>query len=739
MINVSNREAYMVGWLILAMLPLVPILMGLKFDVKLARGSGVLLLPREWVSKFGFLAVGLTVPMLANLVVDWSPGRAPYRFVSHAPMLLGGLLAGVTLIVIADSESVSDESFVEFLMCVMLMLGHMTRGLCVGYLFQDDASESIKRASAAYFIANAAFYCHRILKHYSYADPNTVAVWTMIEVLPQFYMIVECVKEVYDHEFGHRNIRYKFCLYFAIFGTLIALLTGVLAPPLIIIGIYVHIVIGFVFAMLLHKDENNRVEESLASKRSFVRYIAHEMRTPLNVSIIGLNMAMDQLKKRVTAPPGEIFNFPLLSETLEDSSKAIEEAADTLNEMLTFDKIESGKFEIERERLHIRTIIESVYRSFFLQAQQKELKYIIELPWSLNDVFIMADKKKITQCLRNYISNALKFTPQGGRVTVRAYLLPCRLSTVLKDEFEESGPDTLHIEVVDTGVGIEKNNLKKVFHEVVQFNAAKLQGGGGSGLGMTITKAIMDAHEGSVGVVSEYGIGSTFFLEMVAEVDLSGDIGATSVDDIDLDMNGSTFFQSPDSIDTIFMESDPLSAPMTKIPSQIDVKPKKVLVNRVLLVDDSAINLKMMTKLLQPFVTEILLAINGVEAAAIISSTLLGDESEYVDMVLTDFHMPEMDGLQLTSVIRDAGYSGFIALITGMDTDGSGIMSLFHEKKGNLILTKPIRMGDVTRLLMGCYDSNQRASEHHDRLVNGTKNSSEILFVARSRASSFDR
>jgi CheY-like chemotaxis protein len=140
-----------------------------------------------------------------------------------------------------------------------------------------------------------------------------------------------------------------------------------------------------------------------------------------------------------------------------------------------------------------------------------------------------------------------------------------------------------------------------------------------------------------------------------------------------------------------------------------DAKPVDVLLKRVMVVDDSLLNLKMMKKLLRHFVAEIIVAENGVQAVELLAPTLLGGADQHVDMVLTDYQMPLMDGLQLTSHLRTAGYSGFIALITGMETDESDLMTNFHHNGGDLVLLKPIRMGDITRLMLSCTDA---ASKH---------------------------
>jgi signal transduction histidine kinase/DNA-binding NarL/FixJ family response regulator len=685
-----RAKIFMVGWALLSLLPLLPLLLGLEFDVAYARNAGAYRLPRAWVSRIGFVAVGLSIPMFVNLFI------MPHRFVSHMAMKTGGLLAGITLIVISELN-ISDDAFAEYVVCVMMMLGTLTRGMCLGELYCAAASQRIKWASTLYFVTNSGYYCHKILKYYYCADSTSEAVWSAIDMLPQLYMSLACMWELRGKEFGPSNARYKFSLYYASFGILkvflrksVSLYVGALPPLAVIMGTYVNMVISFVFAGLFLKDKSLSVEESLDSKRSFVRYIAHEMRTPLNVSIIGLQMAMNEVDRKDTAPGYEdAFNYPLLADMLVDSSNAVEEAADTLNELLTFDKIESGKFEIEPERLHIQTIIHTVYRSFFLQANQKELKYEIDCSASLNDVYVMADKKKITQCLRNYISNALKFTPEEGTVTVRAYLLPSAGGG--GEGGVGAALQVLRVEVVDTGVGIEKHNLAKVFHEVVQFNAAKLQGGGGSGLGMTITKAIMDAHKGIVGAVSEFGSGTTFYLEMAAEVGVS-EVALT----VQTNLFESSFIEiyaSPlaPAVEVIATMSQPKE----------EVKQTEILVDRILVVDDSSVNLKMMKKLLLPFANEILLAENGIQAAEIVACAQGDpDKSQHIDIVVTDYHMPLLNGLQLTAQLRASGYLGFIALITGDNSNESDLMTRFNHSGGNLILSKPIRMIDITRMIL---------------------------------------
>ena len=123
-----------------------------------------------------------------------------------------------------------------------------------------------------------------------------------------------------------------------------------------------------------------------------------------------------------------------------------------------------------------------------------------------------------------------------------------------------------------------------------------------------------------------------------------------------------------------------------------------------LIVDDSKINLKMMSRICVPFVQEIVTATNGVEGAEIVEASLRGQDRRRIDVVLTDYHMPVMDGIEMTARIRAAGYSGFIALVTG---DDGVVMSNFHASGGNMILSKPVTVTAITRTFVEAHRTMQ--------------------------------
>lgn len=118
-------------------------------------------------------------------------------------------------------------------------------------------------------------------------------------------------------------------------------------------------------------------------------------------------------------------------------------------------------------------------------------------------LFLVIDKAKISQVLRNLISNALKFSPPKSTITVRASLINDAVDGPKNSEGDAADYTHFRIEVVDQGVGMRPEDAQRLFGEVVQFDASKLQGGGGSGVGLYLSKGIMDLHSGRIGVINE--------------------------------------------------------------------------------------------------------------------------------------------------------------------------------------------------------------------------------------------
>ena len=261
---------------------------------------------------------------------------------------------------------------------------------------------------------------------------------------------------------------------------------------------------------------------------------------------MGMQLSIDQIPED-TKEPVEVER----RETLVETQSACGAALDILNELLLFDKLETGALVLHKQSVPVTELVEDSVRMFSAQAREKSIELSItnndetmlmptvegtsEVPLALCDTDeVSVDKNKVVQVIRNVVSNAIKFTPTSGKIQVNVKfeqhvkshkcMLAASTSSIKSSHTTETACDDLEgemvsgevvIEVRDSGAGISEENQKRLFKEVVQFNPELLQNGGGSGLGMCISKGIMDMHGGGIGVRSSgEGHGSVFTLRL---------------------------------------------------------------------------------------------------------------------------------------------------------------------------------------------------------------------------------
>lgn len=280
----------------------------------------------------------------------------------------------------------------------------------------------------------------------------------------------------------------------------------------------------------------------------------------MNTLYAGLELIEYQLQEHREHLP------PQLLDNLQAMKTSCRTSVNILDDLLTFEKLESGILNLDRRLMAPKPVIDKVLSPFFLQAVQEDIDLSVDYEDSREDLDTLnidIDLGKFSQVLRNLASNAIKFTPSGGRVTVNVRVLDeymfvkrmiplqseprvsiyqsmRRVSNMAihpdpdeensKERFKRVRPTIsvnrgaaegsismkkLRIEFVDSGSGIAPENLHKLFREGVQIDATLNQGGGGSGMGLFISKRIMDLHGGVIGVTSEgLGHGCTFFIEI---------------------------------------------------------------------------------------------------------------------------------------------------------------------------------------------------------------------------------
>ena len=234
----------------------------------------------------------------------------------------------------------------------------------------------------------------------------------------------------------------------------------------------------FIFKPLSREIAESKRAEKL--KDEFIGTVSHEIRTPLSITKEGVSLILDKV-------PGPINEQQARILTIAKSN--IDRLARIINSLLDISKIGSGRTGITREAFEIIAVIRQVIGAFELKIKEKGLTLRADLP--KDHIIIHGDTDSITQVLTNLISNALKFTDKG----------------FVDVAFKDKGAN-IEISVSDTGVGIEEENMPKLFEKFQQFGRVNGPGEKGTGLGLAIAKDIVDTHKGKIWAESEFGKGT---------------------------------------------------------------------------------------------------------------------------------------------------------------------------------------------------------------------------------------
>jgi len=236
------------------------------------------------------------------------------------------------------------------------------------------------------------------------------------------------------------------------------------------------------------EEQYRRVQEANRLKSEFLANMSHELRTPLN-AIIGFSELMFDSKVGVLAPEHKEFTGDILT--------SARHLLQLINDVLDLAKVEAGKMEFSPEPLDLSKLVGEVRDVVRTMMAKSRIKVTADVAPEVGR--IVADPGKLKQVLYNYLSNALKFSNEGGEVLVRA---------------RPHGPDHFRLEVEDRGIGIRPEDMNRLFVEFQQLDASIAKKYQGTGLGLALTKRIIEAQGGRVGVSSVPGQGSVFWAEL---------------------------------------------------------------------------------------------------------------------------------------------------------------------------------------------------------------------------------
>ena len=326
----------------------------------------------------------------------------------------------------------------------------------------------------------------------------------------------------------------------------------------------------------------SKAEESSKAKEAFLANMSHEIRTPLN-AIIGM---IRELSKERLSPKQEVY--------VENTSIASQHLLSVLNNILDISKIEAGELQLDLHHFDLQKILNDVKSIMLAKCTEKGLYLKINHTENKN-VFIIGDSSRFRQILLNLIGNAVKFTDNGG-ITV---------DYDVQDMHE--GFQALYLSVTDTGVGMDESYLKNIFNKFSQEDTSTSRKYGGSGLGMSITKELIQLMNGSIELKSKKNHGTSVHMKF------------------------------------LFPIGDPLKLLKEDLPIITDDH----ILLEILLVEDNEFNRLVACNTLSYFNCNVTEAVNGLEAVNILKT------GKNFDIILMDLQMPIMDGFESASIIRN--------------------------------------------------------------------------------------
>ncbi|GLR69137.1 response regulator [Agaribacter marinus] len=417
----------------------------------------------------------------------------------------------------------------------------------------------------------------------------------------------------------------------------------------------------------IEKELNIVKNEAIAANRAksdFLANMSHEIRTPMNailgMSQLALNTTLDEKQR----------NF------IDRVHRSAESLLGIINDLLDFSKIEAGKLDVEAVPFQLEDTMEHLANLIAYKAEEAQVELNFYVDPQIN-THLIGDPLRLGQILANLGNNAVKFTQAGGEVVVSVFCL----SDTLKDT-------TLQFEVTDTGIGISDEQQSQLFKSFSQADSSTTRKFGGTGLGLVISKSLVELLNGEISLKSKLGFGSTFQFTLT------------------------------------FDKQHEVPTEQQKIIEDInDI--------RVLIIDDNATARKILCNTLNHFKIHADTANDGRQG---LDKIISADDTAPYELVLMDWSMPDMDGIKTTIAINELGlnHTPKVIIVTAFCRD-----ELAHEAR-NLpiakILTKPITASSLLDAVLVALDfssvPNQRAQKRSSQLnavIDSLRNTSVLL------------
>lgn len=330
-------------------------------------------------------------------------------------------------------------------------------------------------------------------------------------------------------------------------------------------------------------DAKEAAELANRAKTQFISAMSHEIRTPFNAVLGILDILGDS---KLTQDQKQLI------QTAERTSKSL---LRIINDVLDYARISSGSVKVREEPFYAADVFDDVYRLFAMQAKERGIDLVIKSE-DASQIHLSGDVGRIRQILMNFVSNAIKYTDNG------------QVELIVDATRSGQGKWNLICRVKDTGVGIKADKLERLFDEFYMVDDVDTRSSEGTGLGLTICKVLVEMMNGEIGVESEVGQGSNFWIKI------------------------------------------PLAQTSAPAASKVEESPLADISGKeILLAEDNATNRMVVTRILKKHGAKIVEAVNGIEALSIL-------EVQAFDLLLTDIFMPEMGGKELVRLLRK-GYS----------------------------------------------------------------------------------